>query len=117
MSELVSLFERINAGPIDKELKLAIADYIIKCLSEKKGSMGIWEKSQFGSSISAFGSNLNQQHQPPYLWLRHCLVSLEKASVPKEQRNEEYVLLDERIEKFTYEILLGAINDLKSRVA
>ncbi len=116
MSEIDELFEKVNEGPIDNDLRLSIADTISVHIDERKESLGSWEKSLFAQAISALAMNVGAKCQPTDSWLRLCLVALEKALVPKEERNEEYTKRDEQVEAITYGMLVDAIDELKKEI-
>ena len=117
MTQIDTLFERIGNGEIDNDIKKSIADLLLSKIEEKKNAMGTWEKSLFGESISALFTNINSEFQPTDSWLRLSLVSLEKALVPKEERNEEYTTRNEEIESITYEMLKNAVESIKVKLS
>ena len=114
MSEIDNLFLRINDDPIDGNLRIDIADLLLKCIEEKKESLGVWEKSLFAQSVSCLNTNLGSNYQPTDSWLRLCLVSMEKALVPPEQRGETNTGRDQQVDSITFEMLHDAVNSLKS---
>ena len=64
MSEIDDLFERINSGPVDNNLRIAIADLLLKYIEQEKDSLGTWEKSLFAQSVSALSTNVSSKFQP-----------------------------------------------------
>ncbi len=116
MSEIDNLFEKVNEGPISNELRLSIADTILAHIDKCKDSLGSWEKELFAQSLSALAMNISAKNEPTDSWLRLCLVALEKALVPKNERNEEYTKRDEQVESITYDMLVGAIDELKKEM-
>ncbi len=114
MIQLDDLYERLKSGQIDIDLRNVIADRILEFIEEKKGSLGAWEKIHLGESISALGTTSGSDDQPTNTWLKLSLLSLEKAITPENERKEENIEMDENLEKITYEMLVGAIKELKS---
>lgn len=113
MTEIDTLFEKIGNGQIDNELRNSIADLLLAKIEEKKSDLGTWEKSLFGKAVSALFTNISSDFQPADSWLRLCLVSLEKALVPKNKRSEEYTTRNEEIDSITYEMLINAVKSIK----
>jgi len=97
-------------------LEKSIADLLLEKIEEKKNDLGTWEKLLFGEAVSALFTNVNSEFQAPDAWLRLCLISLEKALIPKDERNEEYTTRNEEIESITYEMLKSAVESIKERL-
>jgi len=116
MNEFDALFEKIGNGQIDNTLKISIADLLLAKIEEKKNDLGTWEKSLFAQAVSALSTNVGSDYQPTDSWLRLCLVSLEKAMVPKEARNEEYTQRNSEIESISYEMLKNAVKNIKGKL-
>lgn len=88
-----------------KKARLAIIDLIENHLKTLRKSLGYWEKLYFAEAISSLASNINSSHQPTTSQLRLCLVNIEKALVPPNQRDENYPPRNKQIEALTYEQL------------
>ena len=116
MDQIDQLFQRINKGPIDSDLRTEIADTILEFLGRKKESLGTWEKLLFAQAIAALSTNVNSAYQPADSWLRICLIALEKAMVPEDQRSEAYTNRDEQVDSITYEMLEGFVNQIKEQI-
>jgi|JI6StandDraft_1071083.scaffolds.fasta_scaffold663584_1 hypothetical protein len=115
MLNVDSIFQKINENCDIKEVRTAIADLIEYHLQMYKGSLGYWEKAHFAHAIHTLAWNINSRNQPTYTMLRLCLVDIEKALVPANQRNENYTLRDEHFEALTYEELIQDINWLRQK--
>ncbi len=111
MNDIHAIFEKLDTDVPAKEIRQAIAALIAKCLKKKSQSLGYWEKLHFLSAISALAWNRGSSSQPTSTWLRLCLVNIEKALVPKNQRNENYGRKDSQIDALTYEQLVNVLND------
>ena len=116
MDKIDLLFQKINDGPIDADLRTEIADTILEFLEQKKDSMGTWEKSLFAQAIGNLSTNVNSAYQTTDSWLRLCLIALEKAIVPEDQRNEAYTNRTEQVDSITYELLEGFVNQIKKQI-
>ncbi len=116
MNEIESLLEELNSNPINNKLKIKIANLIKSKLQEKKGSFNYWGKLHFASALTALESNVNSNYQQSDLWLHLCLVNLEKALVPKNKRNEVYVLTRKEVDGFTFEQLWNYVNEILRRI-
>jgi len=57
---------------------------------------------------------MGSSHQPTGSWLRLCLFNLEKALVPKEQRNENYTPRNRQLDALTFEQLKEALELVRS---
>jgi hypothetical protein len=112
MEQVDAIFRRLNANEDLGGIRLDIANLIAEQLERKRDSLGYWEKAHFAHAIAALGWNMKAQHQPTPAWLRLCLVDLEKALVPADQRNEHYTPRDEQLDSLTYDQLRRAIEML-----
>jgi len=92
------------------EIRLDITDLIADRLHQVRESLGYWEKAHFANAIAALSWNINSRHQPTTSWLRHCLVNLEKALVPVDQRNETYAPKNADLDALTFEELVEALD-------
>jgi hypothetical protein len=110
MEEIDALFQRLNEGNDIGEIRNDIADLISQCLQQMQGALDYWEKLYFAHAIAALGWNKVPGAQPTPVWLRLCLVDLEKAFVPAEQRDEDHVPKDDQIEALTFEQLMEMLN-------
>jgi|SRR5882762_2527491 len=109
MREVDSLLKRLNnQGDLD-EIRLDIADFITDRLRRVR-SLGYWEKAHFFNAIAALSRNINSSYQPTTSWLRRCLVHLEKAVLPADQRNENYTPRYAHFDALTFEQLAEALD-------
>lgn len=115
MEQVDAILRRIDANEDLGGIRLDIVDLIADQLQRKRQSLGYWEKAHFAHAISALGWNLNARYQPTTSWLRLCLVDLEKALVPADQRNENYTPRDAQLDALTYEQLMQAVEALGGR--
>lgn len=116
MNRVEDLFEQIGHGPIDSNLRLAILDEIGRCLELKKDELGTWEKSLLAQSLAYLSINTASPNQPTSLWLRICLASLEKAMVPRNERNDNYTVDSEMTNSITYEFLKGEVANVRRQI-
>lgn len=114
MKQLDDLHEKISNGQIDLDLRNAITDRIVEFIEQNKASLGMWEKFHLGQSISALGTTNSSDDQPLDTWFKLSLLSLEKAMVPEDERGKENEDIDEKVGSVTYEMLVGALNELKA---
>lgn len=117
MNRVDELFEQVANGAIDLGLRIAILDEVVHCLESKKDELGTWEKSLFAHSLAYLAINSMSPNQPTSLWLRICLSSLEKAMVPKDERNDDYTVDTEATDSLTYEFLLREAGKVRQLVA
>lgn len=117
MEQVDAILQRLNANQELGGIRLDIADLIAQQLERRRDSLGYWEKAHFAHSIGALGWNMNEKHQPTTAWLRLCLVTLEKALVPTDQRDEHYTQRDDQLDALTYEQLMLAVEMLGGRAS
>ncbi len=96
-----------------KSVRNAIANLILDHLQAMKDSLGYWETTHFANAIAALAMNVNSMRQPTTVWLRLCLVDLEKVLAPLNQRNESHLLQDEQLKALTYEQLKALIDAIR----
>ena len=113
MPNVDSILQQLDENRDIKEVRAAVADLIEHYLEALKGSLGYWEKAHIANAIAALAWNINSRHQPTSAWLRLCLVNVEKALVPANQRNENYTQRDKQLEALTYDKLTEDINSLR----
>ncbi len=111
-----ALYERIAKGPIDARLRTDILDEILRCVESRKNDLGIWEKELFAQSLACLATNVACPTQPTELWLRLSLVSLDKAMVPKQERNESYTVASDDVDCVDYHFLVKEAEKIRLRV-
>ncbi len=116
MPHVNELYEKILAGPIDSNLRREILEEIVRCLELKKDTLGTWEKTLFAQSLAYLSINAASTYQPTSLWLRLCLVCLEKAMVPRRERNEDYTVDSETIDSMNYEFLVTEAGKIRWQI-
>lgn len=109
MREVDAILRKIDGNGEIGEIRNDIADLIAAQLQRVRQSLGNWEKAHFAYAIAALSWNIRARYQPTTSWLRLCLVSLEKALVPANDRNENYTSRDEQLDALTYEQLMEAL--------
>lgn len=115
MQDLDALFERIDRDRDVDGLRLAIAEAIATGLRELRESFGYWEKVHFAQAIAALAWNVNAGDRDATSWLRLCLVDLELAYAPTDERSEDYAPRNQQIDALTYEDLLSDVRKLGAR--
>lgn len=114
MHDIDSILEKLDENGDIGDIRRAIADLIVDRLQKVRNSLGYWEKAYFANAIAALAWNTNSSSQPTTSWLRLCLVNLEKAHVPAEQRNENYTPRDSQLDSLTFDQLMNAIVEVRS---
>jgi hypothetical protein len=98
-------------------LRAEILDLIVAVIEEREGQLGYWEKCHIGSALSALSMNLGRGDPASLLWLNLCMVNLDKALAPADQRDEGYVPRYKAIGQITHAQLLEAAEVLRSRIS
>jgi hypothetical protein len=109
MKEIDELFERLDKDRDVDGIRRDIADLISKSIAQKREAFGYWEKAQFAHAIAALAHNVQAGHRDSTSWLRLCLVSIENAHVPPDERSEDYTARNKQIEALTFEQLMDDI--------
>lgn len=109
MREVDTILRKLDGNGDVGEIRNDIADLIVEQLQRVRQTLGYWEKAHFANAIAALAWNIRARHQPTSSWLRLCLVNLEKALVPADERNENYTPRDEQLNALTYEQLMEAL--------
>ena len=110
MKDVDAILKRLNDQGDLGEIRLDIADFIADRVNQVQKPLGYWEKAHFANAIAALSRNINSRHQPTTSWLRHCLVNLEKAIAPADQRDENYAPQNAHLDSLTFEQLMEAID-------
>ena len=116
MDQLDYWLQRISKGRIDAALKYEIADKILELLEQKKDSLDTWEKILFAQAITDLSLNINSIFKPTEAGLRHCLIALQKAMIPENERDESCAQRDDKGEPITYEMLVATVEKIKEQV-
>ena len=116
MDQLDDLLQRISEGKINTPLKKEIADKILELLEQKKDSLGTWEKILFAQAITELSININSIFKPTEAGLRRCLIALQKAMIPENERDESYAQRDDKGEPITYAKLVTTVEKIKEQI-
>lgn len=108
MQEVDEILARIDHDNI-QTIRNDIAVLLRNSLVRSRDQIGYWEKVQFANAIGVFASNVRLPHASTW-WLRLCLINLEKAYVPRDQRNEDYAPRENEVERLTFDELLAALD-------
>ncbi|HEV7619033.1 MAG TPA: hypothetical protein VGO51_13125 [Burkholderiaceae bacterium] len=85
-----ALLLRINDLDHIPAFRIELVLLIFQNLCLLRDSLDQWEKCYFWHAINSLARNVNSVQQPTTAWLRLCLIDLEKALMPKEERNDRY---------------------------
>ncbi len=107
MDEVDIILEKIDRGVDVNEVRRDIVALLADALQRVRNNLGYWEKAHLAHAIAELAWNVRSRQQPTTSWLRLCLVDLEKALVPADQRNENYTPRDELLDAITFEQLAG----------
>lgn len=64
------------------------------------------ERQLFAQSLACLATNIACSSQPTALWLRLALVSLDKAMIPKKERDESYTVASDDIDQIDCDFLV-----------
>jgi hypothetical protein len=90
MQPFDSLFLQVNDLANISAFRIQLVLLIFQNLYPLRDSLDHWEKDHFGNAINSLALNVDSMRQPTTAWLRLCLIDLEKALTPKEERNDRY---------------------------
>jgi hypothetical protein len=90
MQAFDSLFLQVNDLANISAFRIQLVLMIFQNLYPLRDSLDHWEKDHFGNAINSLALNVDSMRQPTNAWLRLCLIDLEKALTPKEERNDRY---------------------------
>lgn len=111
------ILQKLNKGNDIHKLRSEIADLIWEHLELVGNSLDYLKKMYFAHAISALAWNINSSHKPPLdSWLRVCLVSLENAFIPPEQWSEKQPPRNSQFDAITFDQLIEAINEIRTRL-
>ncbi len=83
-----------------------IARLITEVIGDLGEDMGRWEKFYLVAAIAELHRNAAQLSESSDMWLRLCLVSLNKALVRPGNRDEDYAPFNDSIDRIsTHELL------------
>ncbi len=112
-----SILQKLNKGSDIQKIRSEIADLILEHLELVKKSLGYLKKMYFAYAISALAWNINSSHKPPLdSWLRVCLVSLENAFIAPEQWSANEPARNSQFDAITFDQLIEAITEIRTRL-
>jgi hypothetical protein len=85
-----SLFLQVNDLDNIPAFRVQLVLMIFQNLYRLRDSLDDWGKDHFENAINSLALNVDSMRQPTNAWLRLCLIDLEKALTPKEERNDCY---------------------------
>jgi hypothetical protein len=115
MKEINEFFERLDKDKNVDGIRLDIANFIAKSLTQKRETFGYWENAQFAHAIAALAQNIYSGHRDSTSWLSLCLVSIENAHIPPDERSENYTARNKQIDALTFDQLMDDIRKLGAR--
>jgi hypothetical protein len=118
MQPFDSLFLQVNDLANISAFRVQLVLLIFQNLSPLRDSLDQWEKDHFGNAINSLALNVDSMRQPTNAWLRLCLIDLEKALTPKEQRNDRYFRpgAEAGAEDRSYEQLIATLDSIGRKV-
>lgn len=116
MSEIDAILSLIDDNADLTEIRLRIADEIIRQLRGKRHALGYWEIAHFTNAIGSLSINLNAPAQPTAAWLKTCVIDLEKAMLPPDARDDAYIPRARTAEPLNYEQLMQAIQTVRHNI-
>jgi hypothetical protein len=113
-----ALLLRINNLDNISTFRIELILLIFQNLYLLRDSLDDWEKCHFWHAINSLARNVNSVQQPTNAWLRLCLIDLEKALMPKEERNERYSRprAEADAEDRSYEQLMATLDCIGQKV-
>lgn len=115
MPNVKSILKQLNEGQDIKVVRAAIADLIEHHLQAFKKPLQYWQKANFADAIDDIERSINSNHQPTTGLLKLCLLSIEKALAPEDQRNDTFTAQDKQLEALTHEQLIERIKSLRQK--
>jgi hypothetical protein len=113
-----ALLLRINDLDNISAFRIDLVLLIFQNLYLLRDSLDHWEKCHFWHTINSLALNVNSVQQPTNAWLRVCLIDLEKALMPKEERNDHYCRSGAEADAAnqSYEQLMATLDSLGQKV-
>jgi hypothetical protein len=112
VEKIQSILKKLETEGNIASVRTEILDLILECLEAKKDTLGDWERTHFSNAIGALGLNIHSVQQPTIAWLRLCLIDLEKAMAPANQRDPKFRSPDPSMRDVTFEQLMGAVDSI-----
>jgi hypothetical protein len=118
MQPFDSLFLQVNDLTNISAFRVQLVLMIFQNLYPLRDSLDHWEKDHFGNAINSLALNVDSMRQPTNAWLRLCLIDLEKALTPKEERNDRYFRPGAEADAAdrSYEQLLATLDSIARKV-
>jgi hypothetical protein len=116
MQAFDSLFLQVNDLTNISAFRVQLVLLIFQNLYRLRDSLDDWEKDHFGNTINSLALNVDSMRQPTNAWLRLCLLDLEKALTPKEERNKRYFRPGPDAADRSYEQLVATLDSIGRKV-
>jgi hypothetical protein len=116
MQPFDSLFLQVNDLTNISAFRVQLVLLIFQNLYRLRDSLDDWEKDHFGNTINSLALNVDSMRQPTNAWLRLCLLDLEKALTPKEERNKRYFRPGPDAADRSYEQLVATLDSIGRKV-
>ena len=116
MNQFDDCLQRVTWGKIDKALKNDVADKILELLEQEKASLGTREKTLFAQAITALSTSINSIYQSDKTGLRCCLLTLQKAMTPENQRDDSYLQRGDESINISYDMLVTTVKMIKGKI-
>jgi hypothetical protein len=110
------LFLKVNDLTNIPASRVQLVLLIFQNLYRLRYSLDQWEKDHFGVAINWLALNVDSMRQPTNAWLRLCLIDLEKALTPKEERYERYFRPEADVAGRSYEQLVATLDSIGRKV-
>lgn len=98
-------------GDLD-EVRNEIMALIKEALETFGEKINNWQKTHISSAIGNLACNIAQRKKDCDIWLRLCLVNIQKSYTPENERDDSSVSNTEELDRITHQHLVNAINSL-----
>jgi hypothetical protein len=118
MEPFDSLYRQVNDLDNISAFRVQLVELISQHLHRLGDALDDWEKDHFSDAIVALGLNVNSKQQPTNVWLRLCLIDLEKALTPKGERKGRYFRPGAEADAAdrSYEQLVAVLDSIARRI-
>jgi hypothetical protein len=116
MEPFDSLYRQVNDLDNIPAFRVQLVGLIFQHLHRLGNALDNWEKDHFSDAIVALGLNVNSKQQPTNVWLRLCLIDLEKALTPKELRNDRNFRPAPSAVDRSYDELVEKLDSINQRI-
>ena len=116
MNQFDDCLQKVTWGKIDKIIQSELADEILELLEQNKASLSTREKTLFAQAITALSTSINSIYQSDKTGLRCCLLTLQKAMTPENQRDDSYVQRGDESINISYDMLVTTVKMIKGKI-